>query len=95
MSARLVLGIVAVTGVSISAIVSILANIEMVGKVNAALPSDLQFSPSGWYLPKTLRLHREYRRLFPDGFLLRRFWIAVATAILCLLLCAWAVGFFS
>ena len=70
------------------------ANNEMVEEVNSRLPKDTQFSPMGWYLSKTLRLHREYKRLFPTGILLLKVRIAIAVAFGCLLGGAWALGFF-
>lgn len=94
MSARLVIGITALVGVAVSKIVSTLISQEMVDKVNAALPRELRFSALGWYLPKTLRLHREDRRLFPGGKLTRSFVLAVAVALVCLSICAGALGLF-
>jgi hypothetical protein len=70
MSIRLLVGIAAVAGVSVCALLSILINYKMVDQVNDKLPKDAQFSLIGWYFPKTLRLYREYRRLIPDGQLL-------------------------
>ena len=47
-------------------------NVAIVEAVNAQLPPQERFNPLGWWLSKTLRLHREYRRLYPSGGLLRR-----------------------
>ena len=94
MSARLVIGLFALVGVSVSGIVSTVVHLDMVGRVNAVLPKERQFAELGWYLPKTQRLHSEYRALFPGGNLLRKWRIAVATAFVSLLICAWSFGFF-
>src|SRR5882757_1658983 len=70
MSTRLLIGIAAIAGGSVCGLISSLVNSKMVNQVNGRLPKDVQFSPLGWYFSKRLRLHREYRRLFPDGHLL-------------------------
>jgi len=56
----------------------------MVDAVNAKLPTKDQFDHLWWYPNKTFRLHREYRRLYPDGGLLRRQGILVTLMFLCL-----------
>jgi hypothetical protein len=94
MSARLVIGLLALVGVSISGIRSTIVHLEMVSRVNAMLPKERQFAELGWHLPKTQRLHREYRALFPGGDLLRKWRTTVATGLLSLLICAWSLGFF-
>lgn len=93
MSARLLVGIAAVAGVSVCGLLSTLVNCKMMDQVNSKLPKDARFSPIGRYFPKNLRLHREYRRLFPDGHLL------LQTRLLLGLMCgflavgAWAMGY--
>ncbi len=67
----------------------------MVEKVNDKLPKEEQFIALGWYLSKTLRLHREYRSLYPDGHLLLTVRLLMALMIVCLLTCAWGFGFFD
>jgi hypothetical protein len=94
MSARLVIGLLALVGGSISGIVSTNMHIEMVSKVNTMLPRERQFAEFGWYLPKTQRLHREYRALFPEGDLLRKWRITVAAGLVSLLICVWSLAFF-
>jgi hypothetical protein len=74
---------------------SALANSNMGDQVNGKLPKDAQFSPLGWYLSKTLRLHREYRRLFPDGQLLLQVRLLIALGFGSLMVGAWALGFFG
>jgi hypothetical protein len=58
-------------------------------------PKDAHFSPLGWYLLKTLRLHRQYRRLFPDGRLFLQLRLLMALMFGSLMGCAWALGFFG
>jgi hypothetical protein len=58
MSARLVIGLLALAGTSISGIVSTVVHFEMVSMVNAMLSKEQQFEGLGWYLPKIQRLHR-------------------------------------
>jgi hypothetical protein len=91
MSARLLIGIAAIAGVSVCGLTVV--NYEMVDQVNGRLPKDVQFSPLGWYLPKTLRLHREYRRLLPDGRLLLQIRLLIALMFGSLMGCAWALSF--
>jgi hypothetical protein len=95
MSGRLIIGVVALAGVSICGLVATLINAEMVENVNHRLSQELQFSLLGWHWPKTRRLHREYRKIYPEGNLLWKFRIIVVLGFGCLLACAWAVGIFS
>ena len=67
----------------------------IVDAVNAKLPTDERFARLGWYLPKTLRLHTAYRRLYPDGTLLSRQAVLGALALVCLVLGATLLGFGS
>lgn len=64
-------------------------------KVNESLPKDRQFSTFWWYLSKSLRLSREYRRLFPNGRLLWMHRAFGAAMFACLLCVVWALGFFQ
>jgi len=65
----------------------------IVDAVNAKLPKDDQFNPIGWWLPKTLRLHHQYNRLYPDGPLVRRQGILAAVMLFCIVLVAGLIGF--
>ena len=67
----------------------------IVDAVNAKLPTDDQFDRIGWFLPKTLRLHRQYRHLYPDGRLVQRQGILAATMLFCIVLAARLIGFGS
>jgi len=93
MTARLVATfvlLVCVGGLGLWATVNELAIVEA---VNAKLPTDEQFNSLGWYLTKTLNLHRAYRRLYPDGRLLKRQAVLATLALLCLVIVATLLGF--
>jgi hypothetical protein len=85
-AARVVIGIVALVGVSACGMLSALASLEMADKVNEKLPKEDQFSPLGWYWAKTRRLHREYNRLNPSGHLSRNRRLLAGLALACLLI---------
>ena len=61
---------------------------EIVTAVNARLPSSEHFEALGWWLGKTERLRREYRRLYPSGSLLRRLNLIILAGVSCLVLAA-------
>jgi hypothetical protein len=65
----------------------------VVDAVNARLSPDDQFDHLGWYPTKTLRLHREYYKLYPQGNLLRSQGVFVTFGFLCILLAALFLGF--
>jgi hypothetical protein len=91
---RMIIGIAAIAGVSAFGLLSTITSYKMMDQVNARLPKDRRFARFGWWAGKTLSLHSEYRRLFPDGNLLARFWTITALMFSCLLVAAWAIGFF-
>ena len=64
----------------------------IVDAVNAKLPASDQFDAIGWWLPKTLRLHKEYRRLYPDGGLLWRQGVLTSAMLFCTVLAAGLIG---
>jgi hypothetical protein len=64
---RLLIEIAAIAGVSTLGFLLTLANYKLVGQVKAQSPQELQSTYAGEDVLKLLRLHREYRRLFPDG----------------------------
>jgi hypothetical protein len=94
MSVREIVGIAALIGGSLCGLLATLVSIEMVEQVNAKLPKENHFSSMGWYAPKTLRLFREYRRLFPSKNLHLKITSLAIIALVCLLCVAWAIGFF-
>jgi hypothetical protein len=90
----MIIGIVALAGVSTLGLLSSVTSYKMVDEVNSRLPKDRQFSSFGWWAGKTLRMHSEYRRLFPEGNLVARFWTITIMMFACLLVLAWTIGFF-
>ena len=58
-----------VAGLGLASTLNYFAIIEA---VNSKLKDGEQFELLGWWIGKTLRLHSEYRRLYPSGNLLRR-----------------------
>jgi hypothetical protein len=95
MHLHIVILILSVAGISVCGALSSVVNAKMVDQVNRKLPKDLRFAPFGWYYPKTQFLHREYRRLFPDGPLLWQGRTLLAMMLVCLGVSAWAMGFFG
>jgi hypothetical protein len=95
MSSQVTIGIVALVSVSACGLISTLANLLMVEKVNEKLPKEEQIGALGWYFSKTLRLHREYRRLYPDGHLVSMVRLLMALIIVCLLISGWGFGFLA
>jgi hypothetical protein len=89
----MILVIVAIGGMSTFGLLSSIVSYQMLAEVNAHLPQELRFSGFGWWLGKSFRLHGEYRRLFPDGKLLIRFWTVSALGYACGLLLVWAALF--
>jgi hypothetical protein len=95
MAARVIVGFAALACVSICGMIATFANYEMMDKVNAKLPKEEQFDSLGWYFPKSQRLQREYKRLYPDGRLLLKVRVLTALMFGCLLISVWGFGFFA
>src|SRR5438552_14099446 len=93
MTARLAIAFVLLLCVGGFGLAATINQFAIVDAVNARLPTDDQFDPFWWYRPKTLRLHSAYRRLYPDGSLLRGQAILAALALFCLVLAATLLGF--
>jgi len=77
------------------ALTSAMLTWEAVEAVNQKLAVKEQFDPLWWYTGKYMRLRREYRRLCPEGKLLRR---ERAFGIACFaffLATAWVTGILS
>ena len=72
---------------------STINQLAIVDAVNARLPLREQFDPFWWGPSKSLKLQWEYRRLYPDGRLLRRQGVLVAAMFVCILLAALFLGF--
>jgi hypothetical protein len=88
-----VIAAVAAVGVPVCGLTGMCVGFEMVHKVNKLLPAEQQFEPFGWYYSKYQRLTYEYRRLYPDGNLLRRSRVISLVMVACLLVSCW--GFWS
>ena len=89
------IGALALAGSAICGLLSTIASFEMVDQVNRRLAKEDQFGELGWYPAKAMRLHREYKRLYPSGRLSRRVRVLGGLMFFCLLICAWSFGFFS
>ena len=95
MSVRGIVAIAALVGFSLCGLIASLIQQKIVMLVNKKLPNESHFAPMGWFVTKTLRLSREYRRLYPNGNLLwmqRAFGVAMFG---CLLTLIWATGLFE
>jgi len=93
MTVRLTLVFLFLAGVSGFGLAACITQLAIVEAVNAKLPPAEQFGELGWYPMKSLRLHREYRRLYPSGRLLRREGILAYGALFCLVVTATLLGF--
>jgi hypothetical protein len=95
MSAHIFVGAFALVCGSVCAMTSSFTVFHMVDKVNERLPEERQFAHLGWYWSKYERLFAEYKRLYPDGSLLRRFRVLAVLVFVCFFICAWGFGIFS
>jgi hypothetical protein len=93
MTARLAVAFVLLFCVGGLGLAAAINHFAIIDAINAKLPTDNHLKPLGWYLPKTLRLHSAYRRLYPDGTLLRRQALLAALALVCIVLAATLLGF--
>jgi hypothetical protein len=64
----------------------------LVEAVNAKLPPNEQFDAIGSWLPKSLRLHRQYRRLYPEGGLLTRQGVLAYAMLFCIVVAGAILG---
>jgi hypothetical protein len=93
MPLRLILALLFLGCVSGFGLATAITHLAIVEGVNAKLPPTEQFGELGWGPVKSFRLHREYRRLYPDGTLLRRAAILAYLALLSLVITATLLGF--
>ena len=93
MTARLAVAFVLLFCVGGFGLAAAINGFAIVEAVNTKLPTDERFAELGWYLSKTLRLHTAYRRLYPDGRLLRRQAVLAVFALVCLIVAATLLGF--
>jgi hypothetical protein len=89
---RIIIGGVALLSVAVCGLGTNLTFFEILTKTNEVLPEERQFSVEWWYYSKQIRLFREYRRLYPQGNLCRRFYVFMAICLAALLLAAWSIG---
>jgi hypothetical protein len=89
------IGALALAGAAVCALLSTIVSFQMVNQVNERLAKEDHLAELGWYVPKSLRLHREYKRLYPSGRLLRLVRVLGGLMFFCLLIYAWSFGFFS
>jgi hypothetical protein len=91
---RLIIGVLAICAGGIAGISSSLLMLSMVDEVNRKRDQGDQISSTGFfYYPKTQRILTEYRRLYPEGQLHRRWWTAVAVGMLGLIVAGICIGF--
>lgn len=90
---RLLIEIAAIAGVSTLGLLLTLANYKLVGQVNAQRPQELQSVYAGGDVLKLLHLHREYRRMFPDGNLHFKIRVMLLLLFACMLAAAYARTF--
>ena len=90
-----VIGVVAFVSAMLCAIASTSVVFKMADKVNDKLPDERQFSHLGWYWSKYGRLFAEYKRLYPEGSLLRKFRILTVVLFVCFFVSAWGLGIFA
>jgi hypothetical protein len=95
MNSRLAIGVIAIVGVSVCGLVSTFVHFEIVDRVNEKLPAEEQYSWLGWHTDKVSRLFSDYRRLCPNGGLIRRFHLISAMGAGFLVVSAWAFRFFA
>jgi hypothetical protein len=93
MTARLAIAFVLLLCVGGFGLTATINNFAIVDAVNAKLPTADRFDPFWWYLPKALRLHSAYCRLYPEGRLLKRQAVLAALMLLCLVLAVTVLGF--
>jgi hypothetical protein len=88
MTLRLVLTFALALCVGAFGLASTITGFAIVEAVNAKLPEREQFDPFWWGPSKTFRLRREYRRLYPEGKLLRRQNVLAVAMGVCVFLAA-------
>ncbi|HSE23670.1 MAG TPA: hypothetical protein VLB68_18520 [Pyrinomonadaceae bacterium] len=79
--------------VGVLGMASTITGFAIVEAVNTKLQPGDQLNPIGWSLPKTLRLHNQYRSLYPEGRLLWRQGVLTSAMLFCLLLAGGVLGF--
>jgi len=93
MTLRFTAALVVLLCVGVLGIAGTINTFAIVDAVNAKLPASDQFDAIGWWPSKTLRLQRQYRRLYPDGRLLWRQGVLTYAMLFCTVLAAVLIGF--
>jgi hypothetical protein len=81
----------AFVGASTFGLLLTLANYRLVAQVNSLSPQELEISRVGGDVMKLMHLHREYRKLFPEGNLVLQIRVMMALMFVCLLVASLAV----
>lgn len=93
MTVRLTLAFLFLACVSGFGLAGGITHLAIVEAVNLRLPPSKQFEQLGWGPRKSFRLCREYRRLYPEGTLLRRAGILAYVSLFSLVVTAMLLGF--
>lgn len=94
MTARSILGSMAYACAVACALLSGFLACSATNKVNRRLPPKERFGYFWWDFTKHARLRREYRRLYPEGKLLRNSSMLSIAFFLLMLIAAWAHSLF-
>jgi hypothetical protein len=78
----MIIGLIAC--VSALGVAGSMVSVTIVNAVNRELPPESRFGMWGWHAAKAFRLRDEYRRLYPDGVLLRRRDMLAVAAFACM-----------
>jgi hypothetical protein len=91
---RIIVGVSGVLLMFVTRIMELINFGRLVEQVNKTLPEDKHFMPFGWR-QGAWDLYREYRRVYPNGKLVRREYWLNALSFAGLLIAAVTFGFFS
>ena len=93
MGSGLIIALAIVAFIAATALIAAanIAAAKILSLVNAQLPLKDQFEPFLWYHSKTQRLFRQYRRIYPDGKLIRTHRLLAAAGFTCFALAVWLI----
>jgi hypothetical protein len=91
MTARLIVGLIAWACGVACAMYSAFYSWTALDQVNEKLPVKERFWPLFWGFDSRWKLHHEYRRLYPEGQLLRKARYYVVAFFACFLIAFWAL----
>ena len=95
MTARIIVGIIALACAVVCGILGSFLNFQIIARVNDKLPEEERFEWFGWNLIKYQKLNREYRKFYPDERLPFRLRVLTILLFVSMLVCAWGFGFFA